>query len=555
MRGYEFLLVLSLVAASWALPGSTPASVDRRQLPKNPAGVKTITTANNVTIRYKEPGAEGVCETTPGVKSYSGYVDTSPESHTFFWFFEARHNPETAPITLWLNGGPGSDSLIGLFEELGPCHVNSTFDDYINPHSWNEVSNLLFLSQPLGVGFSYSDTVDGSINPVTGVVENSSFAGVQGRYPTIDATLIDTTTLAAETAWEILQGFLGGLPNLDSRVQSKDFSLWTESYGGHYGPAFFNYFYEQNERIANGTTDGVQLNFNSLGIINGIIDEAIQAPYYPEFAVNNTYGIKAVNETVYNYMKFANQMPNGCQDMISTCKQTNRTALADYALCAEATNMCRDNVEGPYYAFSGRGVYDIRHLYDDPTPPSYYNKFLAKDSVMDAIGVNINYTQSNNDVYYAFQQTGDFVWPNFIEDLEEILALPVRVSLIYGDADYICNWFGGQAVSLAANYSHAAQFRSAGYTPLTVNGIEYGETREYGNLSFTRVFEAGHEVPYYQPIASLQLFNRTIFGWDIAQGQNKVWPSYKTNGTATATHTQSSVPLPTATDMSSAGVI
>ena len=32
-----------------------------------------------------------------------------------------------------------------------------------------------------------------------------------------------------------------------------------------------------------------QLNFNSLGIGNGIIDEAVQAGWYPEFAVNNTY--------------------------------------------------------------------------------------------------------------------------------------------------------------------------------------------------------------------------------------------------------------------------
>lgn len=45
-------------------------------------------------------------------------------------------------------------------------------------------------------------------------------------------TIADTTNLAAEAAWEILQGFLSGLPSLDSRVQSKDFSLWTESYGG-----------------------------------------------------------------------------------------------------------------------------------------------------------------------------------------------------------------------------------------------------------------------------------------------------------------------------------
>lgn len=37
----------------------------------------TIKTPTNVTIRYKMPSEEGVCETTPGVNSYSGYVDLS----------------------------------------------------------------------------------------------------------------------------------------------------------------------------------------------------------------------------------------------------------------------------------------------------------------------------------------------------------------------------------------------------------------------------------------------------------------------------------------------
>lgn len=51
-----------------------------------------------------------------------------------------------------------------------------------------------------------------------------------------------------------------------------------------------------------------------------------------------------VNDTVYSYMKFANSMPNGCQDQIANCKQTNRTELIDYAICTQAGNMCRDNV-------------------------------------------------------------------------------------------------------------------------------------------------------------------------------------------------------------------
>lgn len=124
------------------------------------------------------------------------------------------------------------------------------------------------------------------------------------------------------------------------------------------------------------------------------------------------------------------------------CRATNLTTLSDQAICTEAENMCRDNVEGPYYYYSGRGVYDIRHPADDPTPPSYYVDYLNLDSTRNALGVNLNYSQSNDEVYYAFQQTGDFVYPNFIEDLEMLLNNSVRVSLIYGDADYICNWYG-----------------------------------------------------------------------------------------------------------------
>ena len=37
-----------------------------RGLPKEPTGVQTITSPNGIQIRYKEPGKDGVCETTPG---------------------------------------------------------------------------------------------------------------------------------------------------------------------------------------------------------------------------------------------------------------------------------------------------------------------------------------------------------------------------------------------------------------------------------------------------------------------------------------------------------
>ncbi|KAL8860022.1 MAG: hypothetical protein Q9178_003571 [Gyalolechia marmorata] len=550
------VLRLTLLSLSLCSPLSSVnalPNLEQRQLPADPVGVTTITSPSGVTIRYKQPGLEGVCETTPGVNSYSGYVDLAPNAHTFFWFFEARHNPADAPLTLWLNGGPGSDSLIGLFQELGPCNVTKELESMVNPYSWSEVSNMLFISQPLGVGFSYSESEAGSFNPYTQETENSTY-GVSGRWPVVNATELDTTDLSAIATWHVLQGFLANLPQLDAKLGSgtKTFNLWTESYGGHYGPVFFNYFHEQNELIRNGTTNGTELIFDTLGIGNGLIDLHTQAPYYPEFTQYNSYGVQLVNETVYDYMKFACNMPlYGCLAQVDTCRQVNRSTEVGQLYCAQATDQCRVNVEQPYYVFGGRGVYDIRHPFVDPTPPNYFNDYLNKASVQNALGVNLNYTQSKSDVTYAFQLTGDYAYPNFIEDLEMVLDKSVRVALFYGDADYICNWFGGQAVSLAVNYSHKEQFAAAGYTPFIVNGDEYGEVREYGNFSFLRVYEAGHEVPFYQPLASLEFFRRVLENRDIATGSEELTGTYRSNGNANSTHTEPFVSLSTTVALAS----
>ena len=98
---------------------------------------------------------------------------------------------------------------------------------------------MLFLSQPVGVGFSYSDKGPASKSPITDEQILPDQAPPDGRYPIIDASKIDTTELAAIAAWEVVQGFYSALPQLDSNVSSKEFNLATESYGGHYGPAFF----------------------------------------------------------------------------------------------------------------------------------------------------------------------------------------------------------------------------------------------------------------------------------------------------------------------------
>ncbi|KAI1869937.1 uncharacterized protein JN550_005527 [Neoarthrinium moseri] len=515
-------------ASSSAVPEYVEKLV-RKQVPADATGVQTITSPNNVTIRYKEPGKQGVCETTPGVNSYSGYVDLDAETHI--------HNPNEAPITLWLNGGPGSDSLIGLFEELGPCNVTHENITKVNPYSWSEVSNLLFLSQPIGVGFSYAEEVVGVVNETTGFPQNSSKP--DGRYSHVDPYRYDTTALAAVGTWEVLQAFIQNLPVLDEKIESRSFNLWTESYGGHYGPAFFNHFYEQNELIKSGEAPGVALEMHTLGIINGIINSRIQMKYYPEFAYNNTYGIQAINESMYNFAKTANTFPYfGCESYLDACAAADLSTPDGVATCSQAQAICRSFVEGPYEALAQSSNYDIRANASADLPPSHWYDWLNTAEAQDALGVRVNYTGSSSEIWVGFDYSGDWAYPTFLQDLQDLLNKDVRVALIYGDADYICNWYGGEAVSLEVNYTHAAEFRAAGYAPFVVDGVEYGESRQYGNFSFTRVYEAGHEVPYYQPLASLELFRRVLAGLAVADGAVPVTPTYASNGTAVATHVE-----------------
>jgi carboxypeptidase C (cathepsin A) len=99
---------------------------------------------------------------------------------------------------------------------------------------------------------------------------------------------------------------------------------------------------------------------------------------------------------------------------------------------------------------------------------------------------------------------------SFLPTLSTLAQTNLPILIWAGDADWICNWLGNQAVANSVTYSQSSAFKSASLAPYTVNGSQKGTWKSAGNLSFLRVFGAGHEVPYYQPEVSLQVFGQMM---------------------------------------------
>eukprot|EP00595_Chromulina_sp_UTEXLB2642_P000706 CAMPEP_0196761294 /NCGR_PEP_ID=MMETSP1095-20130614/470_1 /TAXON_ID=96789 ORGANISM="Chromulina nebulosa, Strain UTEXLB2642" /NCGR_SAMPLE_ID=MMETSP1095 /ASSEMBLY_ACC=CAM_ASM_000446 /LENGTH=376 /DNA_ID=CAMNT_0042110623 /DNA_START=189 /DNA_END=1316 /DNA_ORIENTATION=- len=132
-----------------------------------------------------------------------------------YWLVESMNDPENDPLAFWTNGGPGCSGLLGFLTEQGPFRPNADLSLSFNEYAWNKVSNMVFIEQPCGVGFSYS--------------EDSS------DYKTGDDQ-------AAIDNYLLIQSFLERFP----QFKSNDLYITSESYGGHYMPTLAQEIVNQN---------------------------------------------------------------------------------------------------------------------------------------------------------------------------------------------------------------------------------------------------------------------------------------------------------------------
>ncbi|KAF7910027.1 uncharacterized protein EAF01_003745 [Botrytis porri] len=467
MRFPSLSLVACLLPAVLAAP-TTEGKKDKRSFELRDGVNHTVFyhAATDSTLAFVTNS--GICETTPGVNQYSGYLTVGTGMNMWFWFFESRNSPTTAPLATWFNGGPGCSSMIGLFQENGPCQFyNGASTPSLNPYSFNEFANMIYIDQPIGVGFSYG------------------------------TDSVTSTVTAAPYIWTLLQAFYASFPAYENR----DFGIFTESYGGHYGPEFAYYLEQQNAKIAAGTIAGEKIDLVALGINNGWYDPIISYKAYVDYSYNNTYKslISAAQHTSY-----LNTYTKSCLPLLKECTSTTGTNSA----CVNADNVCYNDIEGPLSS-GNFDVYDIREPSNDPYPPENYATYLQSAAVVKAIGAKSTYTECPDAPYEKFAATGDDS-RSFLPTLSTVVQSGIQVLIWAGDADWICNWFGGLATANAITYASSAAFNAAAVANYNVNGVAGGTFKTVGNLSWLRVFGAGHEVPYYTPALALQAFKQTM---------------------------------------------
>ncbi|CAN6196224.1 unnamed protein product [Urochloa humidicola] len=391
-------------------------------------------------------------------RQYSGYVTVNPEHgrELFYYFVESPYDPESKPLILWLNGGPGCSSLgFGAMKELGPFRVNPDGTLRRNKHSWNNLANVIFLESPAGVGFSFS-------------------RNVTNNYDTVG----DQRT--AEDTYVFLVKWLERFPEYKNRA----FYISGESYGGHYVPQLAAVILHMNR------FPGLLHPINLQGIIfgNPLLDDYLNGKGELEFLWSHGVISDEAWARILGSCTFTPSDDWQCFVAAHAFQKGNINTYNIYApICLQARN-------GTYYSSS--------HSMPgyDPCSDHYIQAYLNKHAVKQALHARLhtNWIGCNHDLGSAWNDAPEFMVPV----IKRLVHKGLKVWIYSGDFDSVCPLTATRFSVNDMNLTITTKWRPW-YTPDREVG---GYVQQYqGGFTFASVRAAGHMVPTFQPKRSLVL--------------------------------------------------
>ncbi|KAK8496176.1 hypothetical protein V6N11_056995 [Hibiscus sabdariffa] len=394
---------------------------------------------------------------------YAGYykLPHTFAARMFYFFFESR-NSKKDPVVIWLTGGPGCSSELALFYENGPFHFSNNLSLVWNDYGWDKASNILFIDQPTGTGFSYT---------------------------TDRADIRHNETGISNDLYDFMQEFFKQHP----AYVENDFYITGESYAGHYIPAFAVRLHQGNK-----AKQGIHINLKGFAIGNGQTNPEIQYPEYPEYALNTSI----ITHSDYVVIK---QLVPPCLQLSRSCETEGGSA------CGEAYAACNNILSQIRFKIGRLNSYDIRMKCDGLCYDfSAVETFLRLESVRDALGIgDLCFVSCSEEVYNAMIRD----WMrNYAVGIPGLLEDGIKVLVYAGEYDLVCNWIGNSKWVHAMTWSGQKEFGAAPTVPFVVDGVEAGQLKSHGPLSFLKVHNAGHLVPMDQPKASLQMLQNWMQG-------------------------------------------
>ncbi|KAJ5275762.1 hypothetical protein N7524_001915 [Penicillium chrysogenum] len=465
--------------------------------PEPLANFTTFRSTNSLhSIRIRQQD-ESIC--AAGSAQYTGWLDIGPK-HLFFWYFESQNDPVADPLTLWMNGGPGSSSMMGLFQENGPCLINEHGNGTVhNPWGWSRNSSLLFVDQPADVGWSYIDE------------------GYEVAHDSQEA---------AVDMHRFLQIFVS---EIFPHKRFSDFHLSGESYAGKYIPYLGAEIVTRNQLYPSEP----QINLKSCLIGNGFMSSKdITFGYWETLCTTNP----GISTPVFNQTRcdiIAANMPR-CMEVYDTCAKG-----PDLAICTAAYSVCYKGIIGLYEDESKKGG---RNRFDITAPcyideicykeAAYIEQYLNSPTVREALSPPEGakeYGIQSSAVVDAFATTPEAMTSSS-DHIIFLLASGVHFLAYQGNLDLACNTAGNLRWANSLAWKGQTEFTSKPLLPWTSNVAGRNETvgtakevcvqldgqAEASRFAFVTVNGAGHLLPQDRGDVAFDILTRWIAGHSFA---------------------------------------
>jgi carboxypeptidase C (cathepsin A) len=413
-------------------------------------------------------------------RSYAGHIDlagngTAKTNHLFYWFFESQTcNPhvtvaeqrqlvDETPLIIWLNGGPGASSLLGLFLENGPFTIDGDAAGTISVtvDSWNQEAHVIYWDQPVGTGYSHTDDPHG--------------------YVRDEATL-------AQMFWEALQGFFA----LHPEYAQCPVYLCGESYAGKYVPAIALAIDKHNRENAPGQ---VRIRLRGMSVGNGWIKPELSLRVMIDYAYTTGFIGKHQKDTLYgDYATFHEFLHNGKMD--------------------EATKL-GNNLVAAILAYGGDfDMYDVRRW--DDLSMGALRKYLNSPAVKSALHVpGATWECADNGGPVADNLVDDNM-ADCSGDFSALLgrkngdADRYRLLFYTGNFDTACGYLSTEEILADLAWEGHDDWLTARRLIWTqAQGDPKGFVRQHRNLTQVSIPDSGHQVPACQP----RICREMIYNW------------------------------------------